>query len=179
VGSSDDPATARAAEFGKVAFQSGIQRSRNISSLIRNPSEGPDGRSAFVIRSKIQRVILELYQITDCWSSKFKVGCGRQCKLASVVGVLRSAAMWQSRFRHVDRFIDRHGKPRCYFRAGRGPRIRLPGEPGSAEFLAAYATAARFANDAGSLPAPVSPNVSAVGFIESGRAVRLDGGSEE
>ena len=40
--------------------------------------------------------------------------------------------------KHVDRFIDRHGKPRHYFRFGRGKRIRLPGEPGSEEFRAAY-----------------------------------------
>lgn len=44
--------------------------------------------------------------------------------------------------RNIDRFTDRHGKPRHYFRAGRGRRVRLPGEPGSAEFMEAYRRAA-------------------------------------
>ncbi len=43
-----------------------------------------------------------------------------------------------ARLRNIDRFLDRHGKPRHYYRVGRGPRIRLPGEPGSAEYMAAY-----------------------------------------
>jgi integrase len=43
--------------------------------------------------------------------------------------------------RHVDRFVDRHGKTHHYFRRGHGPRVRLPGEPGSAEFLKAYQAA--------------------------------------
>lgn len=45
-------------------------------------------------------------------------------------------------FKHVDRFTDRHGKPRYYFRKGRGARVRLRGEPGSVEFLEAYRRAA-------------------------------------
>lgn len=47
------------------------------------------------------------------------------------------------KLRNVDRFVDRHGKPRHYFRAGRGKRVRLPGEPGSAEFMLVYEAAAR------------------------------------
>lgn len=43
--------------------------------------------------------------------------------------------------RYVEEFIDRHGKVRRYFRRG-GKRVcRLPGLPGSAEFMAAYQTA--------------------------------------
>jgi integrase len=42
------------------------------------------------------------------------------------------------KLRYVDRFKDRHGKLRYYFRRDRGPRIALPGAPGSAEFMAAY-----------------------------------------
>lgn len=42
---------------------------------------------------------------------------------------------------HVDRFRDRHGTLRLYFRRGKGPRVALPGEVGSAEFDAAYAAA--------------------------------------
>lgn len=44
--------------------------------------------------------------------------------------------------KNVDRFVDRHGKPRHYFRARRGKRLRLPGEPGSDEFMEAYHRAA-------------------------------------
>jgi integrase len=39
---------------------------------------------------------------------------------------------------HLHREISRHGKPRWYVRRGKGRRVRLPGEYGSAEFLAAY-----------------------------------------
>ncbi len=39
---------------------------------------------------------------------------------------------------HLHRQITRHGKPVWYVRKGHGPRVRLPGEYGSAEFLAAY-----------------------------------------
>lgn len=42
--------------------------------------------------------------------------------------------------RYVEEFIDRHGKPHRYFRRG-GKRVRLPGLPGSAEFMAAYQAA--------------------------------------
>ncbi len=42
------------------------------------------------------------------------------------------------RLRYVDRFRDRHGRARYYFRRGKGPRIPLPGLPGSDAFMAAY-----------------------------------------
>ena len=42
--------------------------------------------------------------------------------------------------RYVEEFIDRHGKPHRYFRRA-GKRVRLPGLPGSAEFMAAYQAA--------------------------------------
>jgi len=45
------------------------------------------------------------------------------------------------KLRHVDRFADRHGKQRYYFRRGRGARIPLPGRPGTPEFMAAYQSA--------------------------------------
>ena len=38
----------------------------------------------------------------------------------------------------LHREITRHRKPVWYFRQGKGPRIRMPGEFNSAEFLAAY-----------------------------------------
>jgi integrase len=39
---------------------------------------------------------------------------------------------------YVDRFVDRHGHARHYFRRPGCKRIALPGLPGSAEFMAAY-----------------------------------------
>jgi hypothetical protein len=42
--------------------------------------------------------------------------------------------------KYVEEFIDQHGKPHRYFpRAGK--RVRLPGLPGSAEYMAAYQVA--------------------------------------
>ena len=45
------------------------------------------------------------------------------------------------KLRHVDRFVDRHGRTRHYFRRAQGPRLPLPGLPGSTEFMAAYQAA--------------------------------------
>src|SRR5438046_5670954 len=42
------------------------------------------------------------------------------------------------RLKNVCREIDRHKKVRYYYRAGKGPRIALTGEPGSAEFKASH-----------------------------------------
>jgi hypothetical protein len=42
------------------------------------------------------------------------------------------------KLRHIDRFRDRHGKWRYYFRRERGTRVPLPGKPGSPEFMSAY-----------------------------------------
>jgi len=46
------------------------------------------------------------------------------------------------KLKFIDRFIDRHGRERFYFRRDRGPRTPLPGRPGSPEFMAAYERAA-------------------------------------
>jgi hypothetical protein len=46
------------------------------------------------------------------------------------------------KLKYIDRFIDRHGRERFYFRRGRGPRVALPGRPGTPEFMAAYERAA-------------------------------------
>lgn len=43
--------------------------------------------------------------------------------------------------RYVQRFEDRHGKVRHYFRRPGSKRVTLPGQPGSPEFLAAYQAA--------------------------------------
>lgn len=45
------------------------------------------------------------------------------------------------KLKHVDRFVDRHGRTRHYFRRGRGVRIVLPGQPGSEAFMLAYQAA--------------------------------------
>lgn len=42
------------------------------------------------------------------------------------------------KLRHIDRFVDRHGRTRYYFRRGRGARIPLTSQPGTPEFMAAY-----------------------------------------
>lgn len=42
------------------------------------------------------------------------------------------------RLQYVEQFKDRHNKTRYYFRRGHGKRIRLPGLPGSKEFMEAY-----------------------------------------
>ena len=47
------------------------------------------------------------------------------------------------RLKYIDRFTDRHGRERCYYRPKRGARIPLPGRPGSPEFMAAYEAATR------------------------------------
>ncbi len=46
------------------------------------------------------------------------------------------------KLKYIDRFVDRHGRERFYFRRDRGPRIALPGRPGTPEFMAAYERAA-------------------------------------
>ena len=42
---------------------------------------------------------------------------------------------------HTERWRDRTGRVRYYFRRGKGRRVALPGEPGSPEFEAAYSEA--------------------------------------
>jgi hypothetical protein len=39
---------------------------------------------------------------------------------------------------NLQREITRHGKPVWYLRVGKGKRVRIPGEYGSPEFMAAY-----------------------------------------
>ena len=49
--------------------------------------------------------------------------------------------MSKIRLKYVDRFTDRHGSVRYYFRRGKGARVPLPGLPGSSEFMEAYQSA--------------------------------------
>jgi len=48
--------------------------------------------------------------------------------------------MTRIRLAYVHAFVDRHGRPRYYFRR-HGRRIPLPGVPGSTDFMAAYTNA--------------------------------------
>jgi integrase len=43
--------------------------------------------------------------------------------------------------KYCERFTDRHGKSRIYFRRGKGARIALPADPTSDAFIAAYSDA--------------------------------------
>jgi integrase len=49
--------------------------------------------------------------------------------------------MTRIKLRYVNEFIDRHGKVRCYFRRPGSRSVRLPGIPGSIEFMEAYQAA--------------------------------------
>jgi integrase len=49
--------------------------------------------------------------------------------------------MTRIRLQYVHEFIDRHGKPRRYFRRPGFKPVRLPGVPGSQEFMDAYQSA--------------------------------------
>lgn len=49
--------------------------------------------------------------------------------------------MTDLKLQHVEAWKCRHGHQRYYFRRGKGKRYPLPGIPGSAEFMAAYAAA--------------------------------------
>ncbi len=45
--------------------------------------------------------------------------------------------------KYVERFVDRLGHPRFYFRRKLGPHVALPGLPWSLEFMAVYDVAER------------------------------------
>lgn len=54
----------------------------------------------------------------------------------------------------TERWRDRHGRLRVYFRKGHGPRIPLPDDPGSPEFAKAYSDALSGAYQAPPKPKP-------------------------
>lgn len=57
------------------------------------------------------------------------------------------APMVKIRLRYVAEDTDRHGNPRLYFRRVGHPKVRLPGLPGSDEFMAAYKAALSASGD--------------------------------
>lgn len=65
------------------------------------------------------------------------------------------------KLRHVDRFRDRHGRTRFYFRRAHGPRAPLPGVPGSPEFMDAYNQALT-----GEQPSPRPKSLAAAGTFD-------------
>jgi integrase len=68
-----------------------------------------------------------------------------------------------SRFqmRFVQPWVDREGRPYCYFRRRGYPRVRLPGLPGSPEFMRAYEAAL------GSMPEPIGASRSKPGSVKA------------
>ncbi len=54
----------------------------------------------------------------------------------------------RKRMKHVDRYVDRKGTARHYYRRGRGRRIALAGLPGTPEFEASYRAAAFVVHEA-------------------------------
>ena len=83
--------------------------------------------------------------------------------------------MTRIRLKHIHEFVDRHGKARYYFRR-HGKRIPLPGLPGSAEFMAAYAEALAEAPKAeiGSTRTIAGTvNAAVIGYLASGAFQQL------
>jgi integrase len=71
--------------------------------------------------------------------------------------------MTSLRLQYVHEYRDRHGKVRRYFRRPRCKKTTLPGQPGSAEFMAAYQAAL-----AGAQKIPVAEKRTAPGTIAAG-----------
>lgn len=69
--------------------------------------------------------------------------------------------MTKIELKHVQRFEDRHGKIRYYYRRPGFKLVSLPGLPGTAEFMDAYAAAA------GSAPAPIGQAQTLPGSIRA------------
>lgn len=68
--------------------------------------------------------------------------------------------MTRLRLRYVHAFIDRHGKPRHYFRRAGFKQMPLPGDPGSEQFMEAYQSAL-----AGAAPIEIGAKRIAAGSI--------------
>lgn len=91
---------------------------------------------------------------------------------------MRAAEMALVRLQYVMSDTDRHGNRRHYFRRG-GLKIRLPGQPGSAEFMAAYEAALKAGKPARASRAdPGSLRALLEGFYRSAAFKGLDGRSQ-
>jgi len=86
------------------------------------------------------------------------------------------------KLKHIDRFRDRHGLVRYYFRRGQGPRTPLRGRPSTPEFLDSYhqALAANSKSNgrAGSLGAPGTFDRLLKEYFQSPEFLRLSAGSQ-
>ena len=89
--------------------------------------------------------------------------------------------MARIRLKYVNEFVDRHGKPRYYFRRPGSRSVPLPGLVGSVEFMTAYQAAL-----AGSAPPPSSKHVVrgslaeiAAGYFRSAGFVNLSPSSQK
>src|SRR5262245_52079509 len=69
--------------------------------------------------------------------------------------------MTKLRLRYVQAWCDRDGRVFHYFRRRGSPRVRLPGLPGSAEFMRAYQDAL------GSTPEPIGVSRSKPGSVSA------------
>ena len=87
------------------------------------------------------------------------------------------------KLKHVNSFVDRHGRLRHYFRRSGGKAIPLLGMPGSAEFMAAYAEALEGASKrkgqshaAGTVAAVVFSYLNTSAFHDLSEATRESAG---
>lgn len=77
--------------------------------------------------------------------------------------------------KYVNRYKDRHGRLRHYYRRPGFQRVPLPGDPGSAEFMAAYQAAHETAREKGAeRTKPGTVNELIVGFYSSSAWHELD-----
>jgi integrase len=73
-------------------------------------------------------------------------------------------------YKYVNAFVDRHGKPRYYFRRRGYKNVRLPSLPGSTEFMEAYAaaiTGAKPVEVGASRSKPGTINAAVAGYFSS------------
>jgi hypothetical protein len=77
-----------------------------------------------------------------------EAGTHRQDAPADPPGGHVGKAPPRKRLKHVDRYIDKNGIARHYYRRGHGRRIALVGMPGTPEFEASYQAAAFVAREA-------------------------------
>jgi integrase len=86
------------------------------------------------------------------------------------------------KLRYVDRFKDRHGRWRYYFRKGKGKRVPLPEKPGTPAFMLAYQKALqdtpiqkeeRFRGQPGTFDRLVQDYFASADFLRLGDATRV------
>jgi integrase len=76
--------------------------------------------------------------------------------------------MTRIRLKYIQRWVDREGRSHHYFRRPGYPRVRLPGMPGSSEFMECYQQALKLA------PQPIGTKRSKPGSIAAAVAAYFD-----